>query len=115
MGRTKFTDQFQWDLQSEITPEEFANILCSDLSLGSEFPMLIAHAIREQLQRHLMEFGEMETNPAETGVFRESTAIQEWGPAVEELNDEDLDQYLRLQERHARRLRRESSKFSRRY
>jgi len=45
-------DTVEWDLLSTLTPEAFANSLCSDLGLSGESSPLIAHAIYEELLRH---------------------------------------------------------------
>lgn len=54
LGRYHFQDSFDWDPNSEITPEEFAATLAADFGLGGEFAVIIAHSIREQLF-HFME------------------------------------------------------------
>jgi SWI/SNF-related matrix-associated actin-dependent regulator of chromatin subfamily B protein 1 len=41
-------DQFEWDINDpRNSPEDFAETLCADLGLGSEFMLPIAHQIRE--------------------------------------------------------------------
>ena len=41
-------DQFEWDINDpRNSPEDFAESLCADLGLGSEFMLPIAHQIRE--------------------------------------------------------------------
>ena len=43
-------DQFEWDINDpRNSPEDFAETLCADLGLGSEFMLPIAHQIREQI------------------------------------------------------------------
>lgn len=52
INNTQFTDQFEWDVLNfgESDPEEFATILCDELSLPGEFATAIAFSIREQTQ-----------------------------------------------------------------
>lgn len=52
INNTQFTDQFEWDILSlsENDPEEFATILCDEMSLPGEFVTAIAFSIREQAQ-----------------------------------------------------------------
>lgn len=47
------TDCFEWDLQSDVTPEQFAEIYAADLGLNGEFKTAITHDMREQIQVHL--------------------------------------------------------------
>lgn len=43
-------DRFEWDVsESENSPEDFAELLCNELGLNSEFATQIAHQIREQV------------------------------------------------------------------
>ena len=45
-------DNIEWDLHSQLTPEEFAIQLCADLGLSGEALPLVAHAIHEELIKH---------------------------------------------------------------
>jgi hypothetical protein len=107
-----------WDLSSKMNPELFSYSLCADLGLGGEFPVLISNSLRYQIQRHLMDYGaDALMDSLEDGsAFRKGDRIDQWAPQVQELTEEDLGQFLKQQERDARRMRRESTKFSsRRY
>ena len=43
-------DKFEWDIsEQENSPEDFADLLCNELGLNSEFSTQIAHQIREQV------------------------------------------------------------------
>ncbi len=43
-------DRFEWDVsESENSPEDFAELLCNELGLNSEFATQVAHQIREQI------------------------------------------------------------------
>ena len=45
-------DQFEWDLADENnSPEEFAQKLCADLSLGGEFVTAIVYSVRGQVKK----------------------------------------------------------------
>src|SRR5699024_4179651 len=50
--RYMLRDCLEWDLTSDWTPEMFAKTLTRDLGLTTESGVLIAHAVREQLQHH---------------------------------------------------------------
>jgi len=50
IGEIVVTDQFEWDINNpQNKPEEFANNLCADLGLDSEFILPIAHSIKTQI------------------------------------------------------------------
>ena len=54
-GILDYTDKIEWDPMSDtLTPEQFAEITCADLSLPSHFKPAIAHKIRENLFRWLI-------------------------------------------------------------
>ncbi|WFC97435.1 Chromatin structure remodeling complex protein sfh1 [Malassezia yamatoensis] len=45
-------DRLEWDMTSNLSPEDFAYGLTRDLGLSTESTVLISHAVREQLLRH---------------------------------------------------------------
>ena len=48
IGNIVLRDQFEWDINNpHNSPEDFAESLCSDLGLGAEFMLPVAHSIRE--------------------------------------------------------------------
>ena len=50
-------DQFEWDLADENnSPEEFAQKLCADLSLGGEFVTAIVYSVRGQVKKNKLLF-----------------------------------------------------------
>ncbi|KAG2185375.1 hypothetical protein INT44_002166 [Umbelopsis vinacea] len=54
VGNRALIDQFEWDIASQNnSPEQFADILATDLGLGGEFKTAIAHSIREQVHVYL--------------------------------------------------------------
>ncbi|ODV79515.1 SNF5-domain-containing protein [Suhomyces tanzawaensis NRRL Y-17324] len=52
INNIQLTDQFEWDILNfeENDPEDFAVIMCDEMSLPGEFTTAIAHTIREQTQ-----------------------------------------------------------------
>lgn len=52
VGTQNLSDTFEWDLNSSVSPEEFAASYCTDLGLGGEFVTAISHDIREQIVTH---------------------------------------------------------------
>lgn len=52
INNTQYVDQFEWDILNsrDGDPEEFATILCDEMSLPGEFATAIAFSIREQSQ-----------------------------------------------------------------
>ena len=53
IGNVVLRDQFEWDINNpHNSPEDFAESLCSDLGLGAEFMLPVAHSIREQINEH---------------------------------------------------------------
>ncbi len=53
VGKELLTDQFEWEICKDNSPEQFAEIMCADLGLGGEYEVRIAHAIREQVVQAL--------------------------------------------------------------
>ena len=52
IGNISLVDQFEWDLADENnSPEEFAQKLCADLSLGGEFVTAIVYSVRGQVKK----------------------------------------------------------------
>mmetsp|Transcript_14044 Transcript_14044/g.23856 ORF Transcript_14044/g.23856 Transcript_14044/m.23856 type:complete len:132 (+) Transcript_14044:606-1001(+) len=53
IGNIVLRDKFEWDINNpQNSPEDFAESLCTDLGLGSDFMLPIAHSIREQINEH---------------------------------------------------------------
>ena len=50
VGKVVVRDKFEWDINNpDNSPEDFAECMCADLGLGSEFMLPIAHQIREKI------------------------------------------------------------------
>jgi hypothetical protein len=50
MGISLVSSSSSYDLETLITPEHFAEILCSDMKLPNSFISHVARSIREQLE-----------------------------------------------------------------
>jgi len=114
LGKQNLRDRFEWDLSSDLTPEEFSRNLSADLGVGGEFVPMIAHSIHEQLLRHKKEKLDDNDNHtvALTSAFRNMDDVNDWSPALEMLTTEELEKLVLDKERSIRRLRRETSRFS---
>ncbi|RUS29256.1 hypothetical protein BC938DRAFT_480872 [Jimgerdemannia flammicorona] len=126
VGKQNLRDRFEWDLSDSgggtmaggNAPEEFAYRLAADMGIGGEFVSIIAHSIREQLYRHKKErideygFDEGTCDPLMTA-FRSLDEAHEWAPHMETLSADGLEKLLLDKERSIRRLRRETSRYTR--
>lgn len=105
VGKLKLRDQFEWDLSSDLTPEEFSKILVSDLGIGGEFVTVIAHSIHEQLLKYKKEIkpddSDDEQEPLKS-IFRSFEDAEEWCPVLEILTSEELEKIRVDQERDIR-------------
>lgn len=53
IGNIIITDQFDWDINNpDNSPEDFAEVICVDMGLSTEFRLPIAHSIRQQILEH---------------------------------------------------------------
>lgn len=124
-GTYAIRDRFEWDLASELTPEEFAQSLAADLGLGGEFPGLVAHSIHEQIQKGkaVIASGGLEDVDGDSGilgmlkdstraiedVFRDSKEIYDWGPLVESVSREQVERLAQaIEKERGRRNRRDN-------
>ncbi|CAO3567148.1 unnamed protein product [Mortierella alpina] len=116
VGGINLRDRFEWDVGSDLTPEEFSRQLAADLGIGGEFVSMIAHEIHEQLYRfkqdRLLDRG-FEPEPLFSG-FRPTLEGEEWCPALETLNAEEYEKILEDRERSIRRNRRATSAYVKR-
>ncbi|CAG8530889.1 1999_t:CDS:2, partial [Acaulospora colombiana] len=105
VGKLNLRDRFEWDLSSDLTPEEFSKILVSDLGIGGEFVSVIAHSIHEQLLKYKKEMkpddSDNEREPLKS-VFRSFEDAEEWCPVLEILTSEELEKIRLDQERDIR-------------
>ncbi|KAJ3172741.1 hypothetical protein HK101_011139 [Irineochytrium annulatum] len=116
-----YRDRFEWDLSSELTPEDFARILAADLGVGGEFVTLVSHSIHEQIHRGkaVISAGGDEDDTSAVMMFKEATRpigkgrgvlrsdkeIGDWGPIIEPF-DREAVAAAQDSERNARRMRR---------
>ncbi|KAG0366350.1 Chromatin structure remodeling complex protein sfh1 [Mortierella sp. AD032] len=116
VGGINLRDRFEWDVGSDLTPEEFAKQLAADLGIGGEFTSIIAHEIHEQLYRfkqdRLLDRG-FDSEPLYSG-FRPSDEGDNWSPALETLAPEEYEKILEANDRIIRRNRRETSRYGNR-
>ncbi|KAF9113377.1 Chromatin structure remodeling complex protein sfh1 [Mortierella sp. AM989] len=116
VGGINLRDRFEWDVGSDLTPEEFARQLTADLGIGGEFVSMIAHEIHEQLYRfkqdRILDRG-FETEPLFSG-FRPTDDGENWSPALETLTTEEYEKILEDRERSIRRNRRATTSYSKR-
>ncbi|ODV89515.1 hypothetical protein CANCADRAFT_140214 [Tortispora caseinolytica NRRL Y-17796] len=124
LSKYLFEDKFEWDIGSdELQPEQFAKIVCQDMSLSSEFYPAISHAVHESLLRLKKDFvsGEAaalvnQDNQAAYGAragwrLDAEGLCSEWAPSIEVLSKDEIEKREGERERNIRRLRRESARF----
>lgn len=112
VGSTTLTDSFFWDhAEKSITPESFANMLCSDMGLAGAYVPKIAHAIREQLladrQAAMQEQPGEEETPLKIRDLSECFRIEDgdkWSPVLQYKGATEYERRL-LQEAFQGRLR----------
>lgn len=125
LNKQLYEDRIEWDLkQTDVTPEDFAEILVADLGLPLEFKPAIAHSLHESVLSLKKEIVEGEYNERlkiqqtsglcfERGL-RISTEISQhngndhWEPIVEVLTQEEIERREGEKERNIRRLKREN-------
>ena len=128
IGTHTLVDQFEWDINNPLNqPEEFAQVMATDLSLSGEFTTAIAHQIREQSQMFTKSlyitshpFDGRPIDDADvrdsflptpiTLVFRHNQAAKDYAPYLYELSEADLQReelaVLREQRRQKRSITR---------
>lgn len=124
-------DQFEWNLSSttDLTPEDFASLVCHDLSLSSgiphhivntDFPPSLAHSIHESLLRLKKEALEgnlpMFVNEAayglDAGIRLDTESLcSRWAPTLEILSRDEIERREGDRERQIRRLKRDTARF----
>ncbi|KAF2761675.1 SNF5-domain-containing protein [Pseudovirgaria hyperparasitica] len=121
-----YTDKFEWSL---LHPPGFAEIFakqtCADLGLAGEWIPEMTHAIYEAVLKlkkeacingGLVGYGEIDNDaagPSEAGWrYDHEHLADEWEPKVEILSKEEIEQREADRERDARRMRRDTARFS---
>jgi len=126
-------DQFEWNLSStnDLTPEDFATLVCQDLSLSSgtlsfipyiniDFPPSLAHAIHESLLRlkkdalegNLPMFLNEAAYGLDAGIRLDTESLcSRWSPSLEILTRDEIERREGDRERQIRRLKRDTARF----
>lgn len=126
LNKKLYEDKFEWDLnQSEITPEDFADIVVADLGLSLEFKPAISHSLHEmtlRLKRELIDGSynhELHKYQQLSGlIFERNIRIRTdssihngnavWEPFIEILSPWEIEKREIERERNTRRLKREN-------
>ncbi|KAG6144768.1 hypothetical protein E4U28_001861 [Claviceps purpurea] len=131
MASMLYTDKFEWSLlHPPGTAEAFAKTTCADLGLTGEWIPAMTHAIYEavlRLKKEACEAGGLVTgwgglhqelpNDAALGTeagwrYDPEHLGADWEPKIEILSKEEMEKRENEREREARRLRRETARFS---
>lgn len=75
IGNYHLLDNIEWDLLSPLTPEAFAQKLCTELGLAGEAVPLTAHAIHEELIKHKKDAVEWGVIGGDKEITEETTAV----------------------------------------
>lgn len=121
LGDVHFLDQFEWDLCSNGSPEEFAMKLVKDMKLESEFIPLISFSVNEQLILHFQRIlqgsgkpkkitGDFYDMSQEDSIIRDEETQEIWEPRLEKLSEDQLSELQQKEERKNRVNRRRTIK-----
>lgn len=126
LNRKLYVDKFEWDLkQTDITPEDFAEIVAADMGLSLEFRAAIAYSLHEmvlRLKKDLLEGSynlELHKHQQILGlIFERNVRIRTdssvnngnamWEPFIEVLSPWEIEKRELERERNFRRLKREN-------
>ncbi|CDK29597.1 unnamed protein product [Kuraishia capsulata CBS 1993] len=136
LDKDLYEDNLEWDLLNEdLTPEDFAYTVVSEMGLSSEFRPAIAQALHEMLLKMKREFLEnpqlalwqLQDLPKQNKVYQTSPEVlsgenyecqglrfdikdlgREWSPTIETLSQWEIEKREIERERNIRRLKRES-------
>ncbi len=126
IGDIVINDQFEWDINNPgNSVEAFAQVLCSDLGLDSEFILPIAHSIREQILDHQKTIlnerrtyyqvmynnyrsnmntkKQVDLNAIVRDIYSETS---EWQPVVKKISQDEIKKYEKKEERKIRYVQR---------
>lgn len=123
VGTQNLSDFFEWDLNSTVTPEEFAASYCKDLGLTGEFITAIAHDIHEQIvvhQRTLFLVGHTHgsgfiqnddarqafLDPLSNALRKEDVAMSTYTPVLANFTEADVQAIEKERERERKRSKR---------
>ena len=121
IGDMEYKDQIEWDVSNpDNDPEEFAQVVCNDMGLGTEFVVPIAHSIREQILEHQKNvlnerknyfygsnYYRQQANKkiiiSEDNYLREIfDDNSEWQPEIKQISQEEIKKFERKEERKNR-------------
>lgn len=126
LDKQLYEDKFEWDLnQEDVLPEDFADIVVSDMGLSLEFKPAIAHSLHEMAIRLKKEIFdgtynvELQKYQQLTGlIFERNVRIRTdssihngnavWEPFIEILSPWEIEKREIERERNIRRLKREN-------
>jgi SWI/SNF-related matrix-associated actin-dependent regulator of chromatin subfamily B protein 1 len=123
VGTQNLVDTFEWDLNSKVTAEEFAQSYCIDLGLCGEFVTAIAHDIHEQVvthQRSLFIVGHTQNSgyinnddlrsaflpPLTVALRKEDVAMATFTPVLATFTEQDVIAIEKERERESKRKKR---------
>ncbi|OBA23201.1 SNF5-domain-containing protein [Metschnikowia bicuspidata var. bicuspidata NRRL YB-4993] len=126
LDKKLYEDKFEWDLnQTDVTPEDFAEIVVADMGLSREFKPAIAHSLHEltiRLKKEILDGSynhELHKYQQLTGlIFEKNVRIRTdssisngnavWEPFIEILSPWEIEKREIERERNSRRLKREN-------
>ncbi len=133
IGNNQLTDKFDWDVMNpKNDPEDFARVLCAEMSLPGEFQTAISHSIREQCQTYIKSLylvgyrfdgspvsGEelkefVSSNLDAHNVIRPRYLLSDYTASLQELSFESIQKLKKEREREARRKKRGQTRVGRR-
>lgn len=133
IGNNQLTDKFDWDVMNPNNdPEDFARVLCAEMSLPGEFQTAISHSIREQCQTYIKSLylvgyrfdgspvsGEelkefVSSNLDAHNVIRPRYLLSDYTASLQELSFESIQKLKKEREREARRKKRGQTRVGRR-
>ncbi|WVQ95720.1 hypothetical protein IAU59_002819 [Kwoniella sp. CBS 9459] len=123
IGTQNLSDSFEWDLNSSVTPEEFATSYVTELGLSLEFATALAHDIHEQIlvhKRSLFLVGHSFGSglilddeirlaflpPVTTSLRKEDLAMTSYTPIFNDLREDQLALLESQREKEAKRKKR---------
>lgn len=138
INNTQLNDQFEWDILNfeDNDPEEFATVMCDELSLPGEFATAIAHLIREQTQMYYkalsltgysfdgapiqedeirshilpsIRMGVDDNNDDILTILRNPTTVADYSPSLIKLSQLEVERFDKEIERDSRRKRRHNA------
>lgn len=126
LDKKLYEDKFEWDLvQTDVSPEQFAEIVVADLGLSLEFKPAIAHGLHEMILRlkkelidgtynhELHKYQQLAGLIFERNIrIRTDSSIHNgnavWEPFIEILSPWEIEKREIERERNSRRLKREN-------